>query len=339
MGGRSAVVVGSGIMGRDIAAIFVKAGWATQVVAPDAHTWDAVATHVAHSVSQLRAQPSKEEGAGAGELPRSGAAQEQLHLRASLAQVDWAGVEIVVETVTEQLEVKRRVFAELDTCVPMHVPIGSNSSGLRITDIAAGCRTRARMANAHFFLPAHLVPLVEIAQGEATSDEAVGRLMEIFASVGRVPVRVNRDVPGFLANRIQHALMREAFAVIDAGLATPEDVDAAVRFGFGFRYVAAGPILQKEFAGLDTQFAAASSIYPSLCNDAVPSRTLREKVEAGRYGTKSRHGFWAWTEEEVAVERARYEQLLLQAAPLLIPAHLPGRQSADAVEAVEEGAR
>lgn len=310
----SAVVVGSGIMGRDIAAIFVNAGWATQLVAPESDTWDAAARHVAQSVAQLRGEP------------RFGL----LRLRHGLRDVEWNGVDVVIETVTEKLEVKREVFAQLDALVPAGVPIGSNSSGLRITDIAAGCHTASRMANAHFFLPAHLVPLVEVAKGAFTHDAAVDRLLEIFGAAGRIPVRVNRDVPGFLANRIQHALMREAFSVIDEGLASPEDVDAAVRFGFGFRYVAAGPILQKEFAGLDTQFAAASSIYPSLCNDATPSRTLREKVAAGRYGTKSGHGFWRWNAEQIALERARYEDVLQQAQRLLVPAALPGRAGLNA---------
>ncbi|AZG10748.1 3-hydroxyacyl-CoA dehydrogenase [Pigmentiphaga sp. H8] len=315
----SAVVVGGGIMGRDIAAIFLRAGWATQVVSPATHEWPSVSAHVAQSVAQLDGQLS-------GEL---------LHLRPSLAQVDWSSVDVVIETVTENLQVKQEVFRQLDACVPSHVPIGSNSSGMRITDIAASCGSKARMANAHFFLPAHLVPLVEVAKGEFTSDETVHQLIRIFAAVGRIPVRVNRDVPGFLANRIQHALMREAFAVIDDGLASPEDVDAAVRFGFGFRYVAAGPILQKEFAGLDTQLAAASSIYPSLCNTAVPSRTLREKVAAGRYGTKSNHGFWEWTDEQIVAERARYERALQQAAQLLTPTLVPRAAVTTPVEGVQ----
>ena len=298
----AAVVVGSGIMGCDIAAIFVHAGWRTQIVARAAARWPAATAHVAQSTAQLGA-------------PFNAA---RLQFKPSLEAVDWSGVDVVIETVTENLPVKRQVFDRLDVLVPSGVPIGSNSSGLRITDIARNCATRDRMANAHFFLPAHLVPLVEIAKGEFTSHSTVDRLQEIFAAVGRIPVRVNRDVPGFLANRIQHALMREAFAVIDSGLATPEDVDAAVRFGFGFRYVAAGPILQKEFAGLDTQFAAASSIYPSLCNDSVPSRTLTAKVSGGRFGVKSKHGFWDWTDEQIGAERARYEECLLKAAALLV---------------------
>jgi 3-hydroxybutyryl-CoA dehydrogenase len=288
-------------MGRDIAAIFVKAGWHTQLVARTEAAWPAIAEHVRSSVRQL------------GGLPDLAC----LQLQPSLEAVEWNEAAVVIETVTENLALKREIFAQLDKLVPKGVPIGSNSSGMRITDIAAACTTKERMANAHFFLPAHLVPLVEIAQGEATSTATVECLQEVFKTVGRVPVRVNRDMPGLLANRIQHALMREAFAVIDSGLASAEDVDAAVRFGFGFRYVAAGPILQKEFAGLDTQLAAATSIYPSLCNDSTPSDALRARVAAGHLGTKSNHGFWRWTDEEIASERARYEQCLLRAAALL----------------------
>jgi 3-hydroxybutyryl-CoA dehydrogenase len=124
-------------------------------------------------------------------------------------------------------------------------------------------------------------------------------------------------VPGFLANRIQHALMREAFAAIDEGLATAKDVDAAVRYAFGFRYVAAGPILQKELAGLETQLAAAETIYPSLCNDVTPSATLRRLVAEGRLGTKTGLGFRPWPPEAAAKERARYERTLLAATRLL----------------------
>src|SRR3712207_1915456 len=174
--------------------------------------------------------------------------------------------------------------------------------------IAENCATRGRMANLHFFLPAHLVPGVEVVRGEHTDPAACDRLAEIMSGLGRQVVRVARDVPGFLANRIQHALMREAFHVIDAGLASAEDVDRAVRFCFGFRYVAAGPIMQKELAGLETQLAAAATIYPSLHNGAEPSPTLARLVAEGRLGPKTGRGFWEWTPESTERERARYER-------------------------------
>ena len=306
---QSAVVVGAGLMGCDIAAIFLNAGWRVQAVEPGAAHRQAARMRMQTSVEQLKGRWD----------------ESLLLIPSSLEEVRWDGVAIVIETVTEKLDIKQQVFAQLDRLVPPQIPIGSNSSGLRITDIAANCATSARMANAHFFLPAHLVPLVELAKGEATSVQTLDQLQAIFRDVGRVAVRINKDLPGFLANRIQHALMREAFAIIDSGLATPEDVDAAVRFGFGFRYVAAGPILQKELSGLDTQLAAATAIYPSLCNDPEPSRGLRKLVAQGRLGTKSLAGYWTWTPEQVQAERARFEAVLGDAAELLArsPAQLP----------------
>ena len=296
-------------MGCDIAAIFLNAGWRVQAVEPGAAHRQAARARMQTSVEQLKGRWD----------------ESLLLIPSSLEEVSWDGVAIVIETVTEKLDIKQQVFAQLDRLVPPQIPIGSNSSGLRITDIAANCATSARMANAHFFLPAHLVPLVELAKGEATSVQTLDQLQAIFRDVGRVAVRINKDLPGFLANRIQHAMMREAFSIIDSGLATPEDVDAAVRFGFGFRYVAAGPILQKELSGLDTQLAAATAIYPSLCNDPEPSRGLRKLVAQGRLGTKSLAGYWTWTPEQVQAERARFEAVLGAAAELLArsPAQLP----------------
>jgi 3-hydroxybutyryl-CoA dehydrogenase len=301
MHSKGAVVVGCGIMGGDIAALFLAQGWHVQVVERSKARWPAATLLIGNAVGQL--------GAALDE--------HKLQFRQEVADVVWDSVDVVLEVVTEDLARKRAVFAELDRVVPPGVPIGSNSSSMRISDIAAECTTANRMANTHFFQPAHLVPLVEIAKGERTDAATVELLHAIFAALGRAPVRVNRDVPGFLANRIQHALMREAFAAIDEGLATPEDVDVAVRYGFGFRYAAAGPILLKEFAGFDTQHAAASVIYPSLCNNSKPGRTLTGLVERGHFGVKSGKGLRDWSEEQVERERARYESALMRAAAIL----------------------
>lgn len=304
----AAVVLGCGLMGADISAIFVHAGWRVIAMEPNRDTWDHAMRRVAASVEQL------------GACERPGA----FTLRAALPDIDWTDVRLVVECAPENLALKQALFAQLDHVVPEHIPIGSNSSGLPISAITRDCTTASRMANAHFFLPAHLVPLVELAKGARTSDETIRQLRALFQSVGRVAVQIEQDLPGFLANRIQHALMREAFSLIDRGLATPEDVDAAVRFGFGFRYLAAGPILQKELSGLETQLAAATAIYPSLCNDATPSAGLARRVQAGALGTKTLQGYWRWTREAADATRRRFEATLVAAGKLLRadpPAH------------------
>jgi 3-hydroxybutyryl-CoA dehydrogenase len=200
----------------------------------------------------------------------------------------WDGVELLIEAVPEKMVLKRELFARLDELAPPDIPLATNTSGLRITEIAGGLPTNHRMGGLHFFLPAHLVPAVEVVAGEFTNAATMDRMFTIMASVGSVPIRVAKDVPGFLANRLQHALMREAYAILDEGLATPEDVDAAVRYGFGFRHIAAGPILQKDLAGLDTNYAAGVSIYPHLNNAAKPGRSIESLV--GPAGSAPRPG-------------------------------------------------
>jgi 3-hydroxybutyryl-CoA dehydrogenase len=293
-------------MGAGIAALFVSAGWRVQILVRSAEKWSDLELSVHDLTTQIRSvRPDAE--SDTGELSRCATVQD----------IEWTNVALVIETVTENKALKQELFAQLDQLVPPGIPIATNTSGMRITEIANQCATKNRMAHAHFFMPAHLVPLVEVAGADFTDGQVLDRLMVVFEAIGCVPVRINSDVPGLLANRIQHALTREALSVVQSGLANAEDVDKAVRFGFGFRYVAAGPLLQKEFSGLDTLLASASAVYPSLCNDSEPAQVLKDTVAAGHYGVKTGQGFRAWPDEKVKVQYASYQRTLLAAAKLL----------------------
>jgi 3-hydroxybutyryl-CoA dehydrogenase len=173
------------------------------------------------------------------------------------------------------------------------------------------------MLGLHFFMPAHLVPLVEVVLGPQSDVSEAEQLCGFMRGCGSVPVLVRKDKPGFLANRMQHALAREAFALIDEGVASPEDVDAAVRFGFGFRFLAAGPVMQRDHAGLEVHTAAAASMYPSLAVNAAPARVLQERVARGDLGMKTGQGFYSWTPVTQKAERERYDRLLRQGLDLL----------------------
>jgi 3-hydroxybutyryl-CoA dehydrogenase len=232
-------------------------------------------------------------------------------------------VDLVLETVTEDLALKRRLFASLDARVPLAVPIASNSSSLPISAIAEGLAGARRMVGAHYFMPAQIVPLVEVVLGRDT-DPAVGdAVCALFTRLGKKPVLVRKDIPGFLANRIQHALMREALALIDAGVASPEDVDLAVRYSFGFRYAAVGPILQKEISGWDTVASAAAAIYPSLANTTTVPGCLAELVATGRIGMKAGHGFLPWPADAAAATQRRYREKLDAAFAILASDDVP----------------
>ncbi|OFZ98092.1 MAG: 3-hydroxyacyl-CoA dehydrogenase [Betaproteobacteria bacterium RIFCSPLOWO2_02_FULL_62_17] len=300
---RSAAIVGGGTMGTDIAAIFIAGGWAINIVEPLQDRWSAALARIAQSVEQL------------GHSPKS----MPIRMHPHISELPWNELGILIECIPEQLELKRSLFAQMENFAPASLPLASNSSSIPISEISRGLKTRERMLGLHFFMPAHLVPAVEVVRGEATDPVLCERCSGLMRSLGKVPVNVKKDVPGFLANRLQHALAREAFAMIDAGLASAEDIDAAVRFGFGLRYLAAGPVLQKDIAGLDIHCAAARTMYPSLANNTVPSAALSDKVAAGKLGMKTGEGFYRWTPESAAREKARYEQALLGALELLKP--------------------
>ena len=230
---------------------------------------------------------------------------------------DWSDVIWVLETIKEDMALKQALFAQLDHRVPKHIPIGSNSSGFPISKIAANLATAKRMFNAHYFMPAHIVPLVEVVLGEF-SDPVMGeQVCQIYRDAGKKPVLVRKDIPGFLANRIQHALMREALSLVDAGIATPDDVDTAVRYSFGFRYAAVGPMTQKEISGWEGMAGASVEIWPSLYNVKELQPVMANLIANGKYGMKSKEGFRTWSDEEMKEMRRKYSARLKGAFDVL----------------------
>jgi 3-hydroxybutyryl-CoA dehydrogenase len=295
------VIIGGGTMGADIAAIFVAHGRDVEVVESSSS-----ARETLHSRIDLAVIEMAQAGARGGVV-----------VRQAVKDVDWTGADIVIECVSEALPVKQAVFAELERYAPAELPLASNSSGLPITRISEGLSTGRRMLGLHFFMPGHLVPAVEVIRGERTDPDVIEKAYAIMAALDKKPVRVQRDVPGFLANRIQHAMMREAISLVEQGFASAEDVDTVVRYGFGLRYVAAGPLLQKDLAGIDIHCAAAASMYPYLCTDAAPSPLMQRLVDEGKIGVKARQGFYQWNDADIEQTRKRYKADLVKALAIL----------------------
>ena len=296
-----AVVIGAGTMGSDVAIVLARGGCRVTVVDPSGATRAKLQPHVLQALTTLG-------------LARRADAVTAVP---ALADASWSDVALVAECIPENLALKQALFAQLVKLAPSGAVLASNSSSFPISVIAQGLDSRQRMLGLHFFMPAHLVPLVEVVRGPDSDPDLADSLCAFMRGCGSVPVLVRKDKPGFLANRLQHALAREAFAMIDEGVATAEDVDAAVRFGFGFRFLAAGPVMQRDHAGLDVHCAAAATMYPSLSNTDQPSMALRDRVEAGRLGMKTGAGFYDWPEDKRLAERARYNRLLQQGLALL----------------------
>lgn len=304
----SCVVVGGGIMGADVAFVLFRAGAKVTVVETNP------ASHAALNARFYADQiPDQARHAGSATVA------------VSLDAVDWTGVDLVVECIPENLSAKQALFKQLEERVSVNTVLASNSSSFPISQIAAGLQTSTRMLGLHFFMPAHVVPLVEVVLGPNTDSARADELAQFMRRCGCVPIMVRKDIPGFIANRLQHALGREAYSLIESGVATPEDIDAAVRFGFGFRYLAAGPIMQKEIAGLDVHGAAAATIYPTLSNVTIPPAPLADKAKEGKLGMKSGQGFYRWDATSAAKEKERYHRVL-QAALAAISDELPDIQ-------------
>ena len=296
---RKVVVIGSGTMAAGIAAGFMDARYSVVILG--------------RSIEKANSCLTK--GLALSQAAKSTYIQHQTGLID--AWDAWDNCVWVIETVTENLAIKQAVFKSLDGRVPASIPIGSNSSGFPITKITQGLPTAARMMGAHYFMPADIVPLVEIVMGEKTDPTLAEQVCTLYKSIHKKPVLVKRDIPGFLANRIQHALMREALALVDAGIATPDDIDDAVRYSFGFRYAAVGPMTQKEISGWDGMANAAKEIYPSLSNiDAIPP-SLAKLMAEGKTGIKAGEGFRKWSPEESKATNAQYTRRLKAAFDVL----------------------
>lgn len=291
---RHALVIGGGTMGVGIIAMFLAGGWTVDVVSRSASTRDGLAAATAKALAAM-GKPIGTAG---------------LKTVATLPEVDWSRIDVAVETVTEDLALKQKLFAEMERLATPGCALASNSSSFPISEIAKGLETQGRMMGLHFFMPAHLIPLVEVVRSVHTDVKQAERVGAIMSALGKRPVQVKKDVIGFLGNRIQGALMREALWLIEEGVASPEDIDATVRLSFGFRYAAAGPIVQKEHSGWDTTCAVAKIIWPDLNNTKGPPPILQKNVDEGRLGFKTKHGFFEWNDESMAKERARYERAL-----------------------------
>jgi 3-hydroxybutyryl-CoA dehydrogenase len=295
------IVIGSGTMGRGIAAAFLAHGADVVLLMRQAVGHGEMAAAVRQLAQSL----------GVAKAPGV------LSVSTQDSYAGWAGAALVIESVSEVLATKQRIFARLDAEVPPGIPIGSNSSGFPISQIAAGLATRSRMFNTHCFMPAESVPLVEVVTGPDADAALAQQVCAVFGAHGKKPVLVRKELPGFLANRIQHALMREVLHLIDSGVASAEDVDLAVRYSFGFRYAAAGPVLQKEISGWDSMAQAAAAIYASLCNDAALAPCVQQLMKDGHTGMNAGQGFMHWTAEAAQAARDDYRRRLTLALRVL----------------------
>lgn len=283
------IIVGAGIMGAGIARLCLENGKSTHLVDLSAATLE-------------QAKASILAGNPASSTPICHQAFPLCSQRV-----------FVIEAVPENMALKQQVLAMIESRVTDDSVIMTNTSSLSIDDLAHSLRLPNRFAGVHFFNPADLVPGVEVISHPAASTSVVDDIKQLLTELKKIPAQVNRSVPGFVVNRVQHALMRECFYLIEQGIIEPDELDKLIKSTLGIRLAVNGPCVQRDFNGLDTHLSIAEYIYPSLCHRESPPDMLRAFVAQGKLGVKSSQGFYTWNDEtsrEAKSEEAKKIQQL-----------------------------
>lgn len=219
--------------------------------------------------------------------------------------------DFVIEAVPEKLSLKQSIFSQLVPHTPDHCVLASNTSVIPIRDIAKGLETCDRIIGTHWWNPPYLMPLVEVVQSDNSSVKYVEQMMALLRWVGKEAIHVKKDITGFVANRMQHALWREAIALVNDGVCDAETVDMAVKNSFGMRMPVLGPIENADLVGLDLTQDIHNVVLADICAETVPARILQDKISAGHLGMKTGKGFKDYTPEKAAqIKRNMIEHLL-----------------------------
>ena len=208
--------------------------------------------------------------------------------------------DIIFESIIEKVEIKQQYFQRLDQICPPTTILATNTSAISITEIAETSVHKERIIGTHFWNPAYLIPLVEVIKTKYVSQDIVNRTYHLLEDAGKAPVIVQKDVPGFLGNRMQHALFREAVSLVEHGIASPEDVDKTIKYGFGMRMGVRAPMEVMDAGGMDLTYNVHSYLFPHIENSTEPSPLLIQKLNEGKLGFKSGEGFQKWTSEDIA---------------------------------------
>jgi 3-hydroxybutyryl-CoA dehydrogenase len=282
-------VIGAGLMGHGIAQVFALAGHEVTITDTVVQNLDTAQTRIAANLRDLGDDESAAERV-----------TSCFDLADTVRDADY-----VVEAVSENLALKQKLFAEIERRVRPDTILASNTSVIPITAIMQGLQRRERALGTHWWNPPFLVPLVEVIETQWTSPQAVAWTMALHQAAGKKPAHVKKDVPGFIGNRLQHALWREAIALVENGICDAETVDAVIKASFGRRIAVLGPLENADLVGTDLTLAIHEIVLPAIDSRPGPSPYLQKLVADGKLGFKSGEGFRKWSAEDQAALRAK----------------------------------
>ena len=220
--------------------------------------------------------------------------------------------DFIIEAIEENLSSKVKIFKEVEHYTDSSVIISSNTSAISITELSQQLTHKGRFLGTHFWNPPHIIPCVEVIRGKHTGDRTFDAILALMKAVGKKPVKVLKDVPGFLGNRLQHAMWREAVSLVEKGIASPEDVDNVVKYGFGLRLPFLGPLETADLAGLDLSYEVHKYLFPFLQDSSEPSREMKNMIEEGHLGVKTGKGFYEWPQEKINSVISARDRVLLE---------------------------
>lgn len=219
--------------------------------------------------------------------------------------------DFVIECYPEVMETKQDLFAEIENYCRPDCILATNTSVMSPTEISAKCKHRERVVGAHFWNPGHLIPLVEVVKSDYTSEEVMQDTMALLTRVGKKPIYCKKDVPGFVANRLQHAIWREAIYMVQEGIADPATVDDACKYGPGLRWPVMGPMENSDLVGIQLTYNIHNYILGSLADNHEPSPLLQEMLDRGELGFKSGKGWQSWTPEQIEASQRNLKEYLI----------------------------
>ena len=296
-------VIGAGTMGAGIAQIFAQAGHPVRLQARKRETLDAALRRIRVNQDELVRHELLAPADAEAACARISVTQ---NLQEALA-----GAAFVSENIPERLELKQPLFAELDRLTPPETILSTNTSSLPITQVARDTRHPERVVGFHWFNPPHLIPLVEVIRGDRTADMAMDGTYRLAQSIGKSPIRVQKDIVGFVGNRLQRALEREFFYLERIGACSGADLEVALKQGLGYRWSVVSPLEHADLAGVDTHAATVALLFPNLSNDTAPPLLFAQLAAQGRLGAKTGAGVYEYGPGEVDRILARRNTMLI----------------------------
>jgi len=284
-------IIGAGLMGHGIAQVFASAGYEVNLYDADRATLEAAKGRIESNFKVFIAL-------GLAKPQDVKDCLDRITLCPSLEAL-CRGPQYIIEAILEDLELKRKVFAKVERHAAPDAIFSSNTSAISITEIGAALKNRGRFLGTHFWNPPQVLPCVEVIRGEQTDEGAFETVYALMEKVGKVPVRVLKDVPGFLGNRLQHAMWREAVSLCDKKVASAEDIDKVVKYGFGARMPFIGPMETADLAGLVLTRDIHRYLFPYLESATKPAPVLEGLISEGATGVKAGRGFYEWTPDKI----------------------------------------